>query len=711
MDAETVAEAEAAHAAVDPTMITAQEAMSLQMALDDRVAMILAATAYDRGMAAIMAATTPAEARAAYAAIDQSAISGQQAMTLQALVNSRVDELETAAREMMQKQALMDAADMLDTSDLSDQEAVNTARAAIVELRNALDNAADVSEADKMPYMSMLTDAEMAVKGAQDGIDLATARMDQMDALSSASMDLQAALAALSGTTPTQDLLDAANNALTALNAAITGGTDLSDAEKATYVREAAHAVAPIQTAQTALDKINQDEQDAMDAAARAVVTKAAETKLDAINAEAALAVDADSGLGGTVAPATGAGAYNLTVERNRMDTMVTVSVQDGATADADEDEAFEQAMDFGDGLTMHTREGEDGMEEIAMVMTDIEAPKAVKFADFEAEDGTNPQALDVRADGTTADDDNPNDSRDLGSALVSTTPADADVLKLIEANAFSAPGSGATTVQHTFLAAADDGDPNTPGNQPRAAAMVAGTYNGADGTYTCTGTANCTVSVNAMGMLTAASDGWIFTPAKDATSDQPDYDYLNYGFWLKKTTDEDGVVTYNEVAPFHMAVSMAASAGAVTGSASYEGSAVGVYVHNILSEGGGMVDSRTAGHFTADASLKAYFAQPTEVADQNIPPNMLNTITGMINNFALSGDEAQDWSVALKGTVDLTGANDDFNGTANGGGAEGMVSGNFYGAEAMLPDAATGEFNANFSNGHVSGAFGVNKD
>ena len=32
-------------------------------------------------------------------------------------------------------------------------------------------------------------------------------------------------------------MLDAANNALTALNDAITGGADLTDAEKATYVR------------------------------------------------------------------------------------------------------------------------------------------------------------------------------------------------------------------------------------------------------------------------------------------------------------------------------------------------------------------------------------------------------------------------------------------------------------------------------------------
>ena len=44
----------------------------------------------------------------------------------------------------------------------------------------------------------------------------------------------------------------------------------------------------------------------------------------------------------------------------------------------------------------------------------------------------------------------------------------------------------------------------------------------------------------------------------------------------------------------------MVATTGTVTGSASYKGDAVGVYVHNVLTPGGGMVESRTAGHFTA---------------------------------------------------------------------------------------------------------------
>ena len=47
-------------------------------------------------------------------------------------------------------------------------------------------------------------------------------------------------------------------------------------------------------------------------------------------------------------------------------------------------------------------------------------------------------------------------------------------------------------------------------------------------------------------------SEGWIFTPETGATSDQPDYDYLNYGFWLARTKNADGTVkSYDEVETF----------------------------------------------------------------------------------------------------------------------------------------------------------------
>ena len=69
-------------------------------------------------------------------------------------------------------------------------------------------------------------------------------------------------------------------------------------------------------------------------------------------------------------------------------ETSITV---EGATDAADE--KFVEARNFGDGRTMLTRThdmDDDGnqMVEVAIVKTDIDAPKAVAFAMFELADG-----------------------------------------------------------------------------------------------------------------------------------------------------------------------------------------------------------------------------------------------------------------------------------------------------------------------------------
>ena len=137
----------------------------------------------------------------------------------------------------------------------------------------------------------------------------------------------------------------------------------------------------------------------------------------------------------------------------------------------------------------------------------------------------------------------------------------------------------------------------------------------------------------------------------------------MNFGFWLKTTTDEDGAVTYNEVETFagsSLGASVANELDAVTGSATYDGDATGVYVKNVYNSVGAKTGA-TSGHFTADAELTAYFGQT--VNDTNTPaneagaiaPRLLNTISGTIDSFTLnptggSGPEAIAWTVALDG-------------------------------------------------------------
>ena len=457
--------------------------------------------------------------------------------------------------------------------------------------------------------------------------------------------------------------------------------------------------------------------------AAEAAATKSAGTKETAIAAEAAQTTDA--GLGGsarsdtegdTTAGDASDDPYTVDIERDRDGT--TVEIADPAAAD-DDPKFVDQMADLSGGRTMFVRTmdaDEDGnvVEEVVMVGTDIKAPTATDFEKV--------YELNARKDGAAESDNNPFDTLDLGGDLAASDGEQAMVLARVMSGSFTA--SAAAVLSFDFdVAATNDTD---------EASEVAGTYDGAMGTYRCNGTALCSVTVNDEGEITAMSDGWIFTPDTGVKVDVPDSDYLHYGFWLMKTTDKDGVLTYNEVETFAGA-SVAASDGTqldtVTGSASYSGDAVGVYVKNVYvasTDGKQEIDYATSGHFIADANLTAYFSQTLDDTETTpdeagqFAPNLLNTITGSISNFVLSGGESNEWAVNLQG--ERADGENTFSGTANGGGAAGTFSGTYYGATPetesatdsttrVAPGSVAGEFNANFSNGSVAGAFGADKD
>ncbi len=163
----------------------------------------------------------------------------------------------------------------------------------------------------------------------------------------------------------------------------------------------------------------------------------AAKTKTTAIAAEAGS--DGAAGLGGTGTPENEDGqqdgAYDLAVEYDG-GLKVTITVE-GATEDADE--TFMKAADLngaaGHKGQMQTRSmdaGDDGnvVTEVALVYTDIDAPVATAFA-MEHE-------LDVRVDGATGTEADPDDARNVV----------ADDLANVKASAFTAPaGTVGTTV------------------------------------------------------------------------------------------------------------------------------------------------------------------------------------------------------------------------------------------------------------------------
>lgn len=97
-------------------------------------------TPYQAALAAIMAAETPEAAQAAYNEVKENVTAAQGEM-LQMAVDDRTAALNMMARADDQKMALADAAGMIDTSDLSTQEAVDAARMAIVGLRQEIGRA------------------------------------------------------------------------------------------------------------------------------------------------------------------------------------------------------------------------------------------------------------------------------------------------------------------------------------------------------------------------------------------------------------------------------------------------------------------------------------------------------------------------------------------------------------------------------------------
>ena len=466
----------------------------------------------------------------------------------------------------------------------------------------------------------------------------------------------------------------------------------VTDAEP--YVAAADTAVT---TAQTAADAAAVVATTAADAAAVVAATAEAVTKTTAINAEAVQ--PAVAGIGGTT-DVDVTTTYAMTIKRPRSGTVIEIT---DTAFSKDDDPEFTLYKDLGEGRTMHTRKMEadvDGnvVEEVVIVSTDIAAPRAVPFAKYESDAmGTLTQMLTVNPKTTDGDDHQ------------SITVLTANSAQVMSAK-FAAAAAGTLDF--------DGNDTSTEDTDE--AFETAGTYNGAMGTYRCDGgNTGCMVMLDAKGAVTGVSDDWIFTPDPRVTSDQPDYDYLHYGFWLKKTTDEDGVLTYNEVETF-AGSSLAMPSGSVSdveGSATYNGGATGVYVKN-LTKSDGTLDTATAGHFTAAATLEAVFGGMSVAQDDH------NSITGTINKFELSGGEENAWSVSLKGVI--TPGTGIAAGDANGGGAEGAFNATFYGDTALYdhdgdgvggteminrqPGSVVGEFGADFSNGSVAGGFGARK-
>ncbi len=254
----------------------------------------------------------------------------------------------------------------------------------------------------------------------------------------------------------------------------------------------------------------------------------------------------------------------------------------------------------------------------------------------------------------------------------------------------------------------------------------IPGSYHGVAGTYSCTPGAGAICAVNTaasgfqVGTVPSATDNtfsldggtWTFKPADPnaRVTDSPDTNYASYGWWIFES-EVGSTFHASAFAIVRGTVPNAAGVTALLGTATYSGGAAGKYA--LISSTGGTND---AGHFTADATLKANFNT--------------NMVTGTIDNFMGADGMSRDWSVELKengvgntGFIDSfgdgTGTGEDTVWTIGGTAATGtaVTNGDWTGAlrnngDDGVPQVATGTFYTEYNRvGKMVGAFGATID
>ncbi|MDE0332618.1 MAG: hypothetical protein OXL41_12180 [Nitrospinae bacterium] len=473
---------------------------------------------------------------------------------------------------------------------------------------------------------------------------------------------------------------------------------DLAAAQAAQGNAEAARTTAETErgNAETAMADAATAEAEAIaaemeaEAARIAAATEAAKTKSQAIINEAA---------GSTTAPfdsLTAGENYTVTAEIEDGVVVAKIAIPGAAMDDPEfmRTGALPAIGDW-DGSMYTLGPNDDGETEVIGVYTDIAVPTVTDFGDV--------YTLNVDLDAAVDADDDGTANNDYTALAIDQT--DAGVRSRVESDAFTAVTSA------TLTFANDD----TSTGDMNEGFEAAGTYAGHMGRYRCFGSSQCEVVLDADGEITSMTSGWIFIPDAGVTIDVQDSVYFYYGFWVK-STEEEGATTYDAVQTFAGGSGIDLFPGTemanVLGTASYEGGAAGVFTKGVFTPEG-TIDTSTSGTFTADVSLTAYFG------GGDVAVNKQYSVEGSVSNFALSGGEENAWSVNLK--ADFTSSDNFFRGTANGGGAEKSWHGAFYGAAAdtpatddgsakQHPEGVLGEFNANFSNGRVAGAFGAHK-
>ena len=371
--------------------------------------------------------------------------------------------------------------------------------------------------------------------------------------------------------------------------------------------------------------------------------------------------------------------------------------------------------------VSVHERTTTTGKTDTITVYTNVEAAKAVPFNT-------------IYATGTT------HNGITTGDAAAADPGETTYRVLAFEANTDITSGGDNAITGSRFPSGATGGDTVT--RELDASSMFSGTFRGVPGSYACGGAA-CTVTQSAADGVQVTAGELTFTPTKtiDDTQDahaiagaMPDTDYLSFGYWVQTMAmgsdtkygvgafsggsmpfddDEDRTNTNQAIADLH-------------GTATYEGSATGLYAKKALSVVDGEVVGTPAyaGQFSADVSLTAHFGNetPTNTAIKvdHISANEVFTISGTMDNFQNANGDliSTNWDLLLNrapfGTADVR--SHTFEGTTGTGNSMGQWRGTLYGptvddAEDTYPAGTSGEFTGHFTDGHVIGAFGTTID
>ena len=234
----------------------------------------------------------------------------------------------------------------------------------------------------------------------------------------------------------------------------------------------------------------------------------------------------------------------------------------------------------------------------------------------------------------------------------------------------------------------------------PNLTARISGSFDGASGTFTCTDTdpAGCTVFNS--GATYTFTGTWTFkTSSPRATVRVPDTNYMYFGWWRQKdNTDPTEPFSYNTFSTPGTAPG-GSSFNNLTGSATYEGPAIGLYaIYQPLGAQSGH------GEFKATARFSANFTA--------------NTLSGSVTGF----DVNPDWSLTLGSTNmsdgTASGASNSVSWTIGDSTKEGgMWTGAFHSdanpfpTPGYHPDGLTGTFDANYDAvARIRGAYGAHR-